>query len=50
MSVEHDRHPVIAGVPELEWATLPMAARPRSRVEGASRRRTRSVRWTAGTT
>lgn len=26
MSVEQDRHPVIAGVPELEWATLPMAA------------------------
>lgn len=24
MSVEHDRHPVIAGVPDLEWATLPM--------------------------
>ena len=26
MSVEQDRHPIIAGVPELEWATLPMAA------------------------
>jgi cytochrome P450 len=26
MTVEQDRHPVIAGVPELEWATLPMAA------------------------
>ena len=26
MSIEPDRHPVIAGVPELEWATLPMAA------------------------
>jgi cytochrome P450 len=26
MTVEQDRHPVIAGVPELDWATLPMAA------------------------
>jgi cytochrome P450 len=26
MTVEQDRHPVIAGVPELEWATIPMAA------------------------
>jgi cytochrome P450 len=26
MSVEQDRHPTIAGVPELDWATLPMAA------------------------
>jgi cytochrome P450 len=26
MRIEQDRHPTIAGVPELEWATLPMAA------------------------
>jgi hypothetical protein len=25
MGVEHDRHPIIAGIPELEWSTLPMA-------------------------
>ena len=25
MTVQHHSHPVIAGVPELEWATLPMA-------------------------